>query len=168
MTFSQTTQLDARKGSVWRRSVTAFAKPLAPEEEIEQAIAVLSQTPLRVRADSERAEITDCIQIGTSFKIEARATAWHALLRFDSADPAAGDYELHISSQRHHEVGRVQAVTSIEGQDRYLHQYALIASFPTRYVVMTKDSRGTLQVWLVGILEARQFALEEVDADEYG
>jgi hypothetical protein len=121
-----------------------------------------------VQADSERAEITDCIQIGTLFKIEARATAWHALLRFDSDDPTAGDYELHIPSRRHHEVGRVHAVTSIEGHDRYLHQYALIASFPTRYVVTTKDSRGTLQVWLVGISEARQFAREEVDAGEYG
>ena len=142
MTFSQTMQLETGKGSVWRRSVTVFAKALAPEEEIEQAIAVLSQTPLRVRADSERAEITDCIQIGTLFKIEARATAWHALLRFDSADPTAGDYDLHIPSQHQHEVGRVDSVTPIEGQDRYLHQYALIAGFPTRYVVVTKDSRG--------------------------
>ena len=168
MTFSETMQLETEKGSVWRRSATAFAKALAPEEEIEQALAVLGQTPLRVRADSERAKITDRIQIGTLFKIEARATAWHALLRFDSAHPTVGDYELHMPSQRQHEVGRVHSVSAIEGQDRYLHQYALIAGFPTRYVVMTKDSRGTLQVWLIGISEARQFARQEVDADEYG
>jgi hypothetical protein len=159
-------QLAAKKGSVWRRSPTAFANALTPEEEIQQALAVLGQTPLRVQADSERAEITDCIQIGTLFKIEARATAWHALLRFDSADPTAGDYELHIPSQHQHEVGRVHSITPIEEQDRYLHQYALIAGFPMRYVVVTKDSRGTLQVWLVGISEARRFTPEEVDADD--
>src|ERR1039457_3657982 len=103
-------------GSIWRRSAKAFAKRLAPEEEIQQALAVLGQTPLRARADSERAQVTDCIQIGTLFKIETKSAAWHALLRFDAADPTAGDYELHIPSEHHHEVGSVNSVTPIEGQ----------------------------------------------------
>jgi hypothetical protein len=53
----------------------SFAKKLTPKEEIKQALAVLSETPLRAQADSERAAITDCIQIGTLLKIEAKAAA---------------------------------------------------------------------------------------------
>ncbi len=155
-------------GSIWRRSVTELAKKLTPDEEIQQALAVLGQTPVRAHAESERADITDCIQIGTLFKVEARAAAWHALLRFNIADINAGDYELDIIAERPPaEEGRIHSVTAIEGQDRYMHQYALIANFPMRYVVVTRSTRGTLQLWFVGISEAKQFSPEEagVDAD---
>jgi hypothetical protein len=151
----------ASYGSIWRRSVTELAKKLTPDEEIQQALAVLAQTPVGAHAESERADITDCIQIGTLFKVEARAPAWHALLRFDIADISAGDYALHIIAQRHQEAGCIQSVTAIEGQDRYMHQYALIANFPIRYEVVTRSTRGTLQLWLVGISDAKQFSPEE-------
>lgn len=153
-------------GSLWIQSVKSFERHLTPEEEVKQAVAVLGETPLRLPADADRARITDCIQIGTLFKLEAKTAAWHAFLRFDPTAPLVGDYEIHGPGQHRNEIGRVQSVTSIEGQDRFMQRYAMLAPFPTRYAILTKDAHGTLKVWLVGISTARRFKPEELEPDE--
>jgi hypothetical protein len=130
-----------------------FARPLSPDEEIQQALAALGAPVPRPRvADWPR--LTDCTRRGSGFSLDARTPAIKASIRFDSSGEPLGDYEIHLQ-QRHHEKGRVVQVTAIPDADLWMHQYQAIREYPTRYIVVTSTPQGMQRVWLIGITSAR-------------
>jgi hypothetical protein len=143
-----------------------FDRRLSQQEEIQQALAVLAERPLRPPPIGDWPRITDCIPRGTGFALEAETPALHVSLRFDPSASPLGDYKIHFVSQREEETGRVLNITPIEEKDLSMHHYAMLGHFPTRYVVVTSDRQGTQRVWHVGIFAVRRTNLEDLESDE--
>src|SRR5438067_1692122 len=116
-------------GSLWLQSIATFTRHLSPEEETRQLLSVLTETPTPAPTDTDPASITNCIQLGTLYKVEARTLAWRVLLRFDPSDPSSGGYEFYVPAEHLNETGSIHNVTKIEGQNQYLHMYAPTAAF---------------------------------------
>jgi hypothetical protein len=132
-----------------------FVRPLTETEQIRQALAVLGETPLPQPPITDWPSITDCTPRGTGFSLDAKTPALRVSLRFNPAASPLGDYEIHFFSQHRKETGRVLTVTPVEGKDLFMHHYAALRPFPTRYVIVTSDPHGTQRVWLIGITSVR-------------
>jgi hypothetical protein len=139
-----------------------FAKPLTPDEEIQQALIALgANVPVPPVADWAR--IKDCTRHGEGFSFDAETPALHVSLRFDPTASPLGDYNIRWVTQHRKETGRVIRAAPIQDSELYMRQYQPLRQHPLRYIVVTSDPHGTLRVWLIGIHSVRSPALVESD-----
>lgn len=141
---------------------------LGPVEEALEVLAAAAKSPLKAPPIMDWPRITQCIRRGSMFALMAEAPGLRASLRFDPAAPNEGDYEIHVSGERRHETGEVLSVLPLEEEALYEHKYAMLAQFPSRYLLITSaaDRQGTQQVWLVGIQSWREVRPEEIEQAE--
>ena len=160
-------------GSVRLQTAQAFTQSGAatPEEQVQQALAALKvfgtgRVVSHLPSVSDW-RITDCVQRDIGISLQAETAAGRVLLRFDPAGATDGDYEIHLPAHRRHENGRVEAVFQIDANDLWMREYAMLTSFPIRYLVRTgaNDRQRTQQVWLVGISSFRQLSAQTTDSD---
>lgn len=135
-------------------------RPLTEKEEIQQALAKLDEAPLPPPPISDWIPIIDCISRGEGFSLDARNLVHRASLRFDPNASQLGDYEIQFLGQHRSEKGTVLKVTRIGDEDLWIHQFAALGPFPTRFIVTTNASHGIKRLWFVGITSVRQPDIE--------
>lgn len=146
----------ANHGALHFTDPREFATPLTEAEEIEQALAVLADEPLRRPQVSDWLPLIDCVPYGAGFSLEAKTPAIHAFLRFDPSTSQQGDYKIRVLRKLPEENGRIVKITRVPEENLWMHRFAALQGFPNRFLVETSDFMGKMRLWFVGIKSTRK------------
>jgi hypothetical protein len=109
------------------------------------------------------ARITECIREDTRIWLPVEDPRMRVSLRFDSAGPQPGNYEIRTPIEHRIERGRVVSIITIDEEKRYIRAYSMLADFPLRYLLITIANypQSTQRAWRVGISSFREVQLSD-------
>jgi len=129
------------------------SKPLSTMEQALELLAKVSKKSPKATPVDDWPRIIECVKRGTLMSLTAETVDSRIFLKFDTASPFFGNYELRVPAEHRYERGEVYNVTPIDEEGLLRFKYAMLSPFPFRYVVKTtaSDRQGTQKFWLIGI-----------------